>query len=330
MVPRDMGDLLRVEDLHVEFRTHLGIVKAVRGVDFTIRSGEKVGLVGESGCGKSVTALAVMRLVPRPRGRISQGHIWIYGDNTATDVVQLDYDSAEMRAIRGRDIAMVFQEPMTSLNPSYTIGYQIMEAVLLHQKTSHELAKEITIEALHSVNMPDPREVVDRYPHHLSGGMRQRAMLAMAMACNPRLLIADEPTTALDVTVQAQILDLVKEACAQRGMAILWITHNLGVVGELCDRAMVMYLGQIVENASVGTIFRDPKHPYTRALLSCSLIETEVRRDLEPIRGSVPGPFDIPEGCGFAPRCPYAEEQCQQMPPIINIGDEQVRCWRHA
>ncbi len=155
-------------------------------------------------------------------------------------------------------------------------------------------------------------------------------MLAMAMACNPRLLIADEPTTALDVTVQAQILDLVKEACAQRGMSILWITHNLGVVGELCDRVMVMYLGQIVENAAVGTIFRDPKHPYTRALLSCSLIETDIKRDLEPIRGSVPSPFDIPEGCGFAPRCPYAEEQCQQMPPIINIGDEQVRCWRHT
>jgi len=322
--------LLRVEDLHVEFRTHVGIVKAVRGVDLALSPGEKVGLVGESGCGKSVTALAIMRLVPRPRGRISQGHIWIYRDQTGTDVTGLGFDSPEMRSIRGQDMAMVFQEPMTSLNPSFTVGFQIMEAVRLHQNASAEQARQVAVASLRDVNMPDPEEVVDRYPHQLSGGMRQRAMLAMALACNPRLLIADEPTTALDVTVQAQILDLVKASCSRRGMAMLWITHNLGVVGELCDRVIVMYLGQIVESAPVAEIFEHPRHPYTQALLHCSLLETEVKKELEPIAGMVPGPFEIPTGCAFAPRCAYAWPQCQQPPQMITTGQSQVRCWRYA
>ena len=324
--------LVRVEDLHVEFQTHLGIVKAVRGVDFTINRGERVGVVGESGCGKSVTALAIMRLVPRPRGRINRGHIWMLDDNgQGTDLTQLGFDSREMRSIRGSDLTMVFQEPMTSLNPSYSVGDQIVEAILQHQAVSKTTARGQAIESLRNVNMPDPARVVDRYPHELSGGMRQRVMLAMAMACNPRLLIADEPTTALDVTVQAQILNLVNQLRQRSGMAILWITHNLGVVGELCDRVLVMYLGQIVEDAPVSVIFEDPKHPYTQGLLSCSfLLAPEIKQDLNPISGNVPGPFEQFEGCAFAPRCAHAWNQCNEVPPLVTCGPGQVRCWLHV
>jgi len=294
--------------------------------------GERLGVVGESGCGKSVTALALMRLVTRPRGRISKGHIWIsQRGGQAVDVTRLSYNSLEMRRIRGRDLAMVFQEPMTSLNPSYTIGFQIMEGILLHQPVSKTTARQMAIEALHEVKMPDPAVIVDHYPHQLSGGMRQRVMLAMAMACNPRLLIADEPTTALDVTVQAQILDLVNQLRERSGMAMLWITHNLGVVGELCDRVLVMYLGQVVENAPVWEIFENPRHPYTIGLLSCSYFGES--RDLagrEPIRGGVPGPFEHLEGCAFAPRCPRVFGKCKEPPPLVTNGGIQVRCWLHA
>ena len=320
--------LLQIEDLHVDFATHEGVVRAVRGVDFGIAMGESVGVVGESGCGKSVTALSVMRLVPRPHGRIRHGHVWLWRDGEKTDIVPLDFDGPDMRSIRGNDMAMVFQEPMTSLNPSFTVGYQIMEAIELHQEASGDEARDRAIEALASVSIADPSDAIERYPHELSGGMRQRVMIAMAIACNPRLLIADEPTTALDVTVQAQILDLVDQYREQTGMAIMWITHNLGVVGELCEKVVVMYLGQVVEQASATSIFEDPKHPYTQGLLSCfPQLEVESRQVLVPIPGTVPGPFEVVEGCAFAPRCPHAWEQCREPPPLIEDGQSQVRCW---
>ena len=315
--------LLEIEDLHVEFSTHEGVVRAVRGVDFEIGMGESVGVVGESGCGKSVTALSVMRLVPRPHGRIRQGHVWLWRDGVKTDVVPLDFDGADLRSIRGGDMAMVFQEPMTSLNPSFTVGYQIMEAIELHQEASKEEARALAIEALASVSIPEPQDAIERYPHELSGGMRQRVMIAMAITCNPRLLIADEPTTALDVTVQAQILDLVEQYREQTGMAIMWITHNLGVVGELCEKVVVMYLGQVVEQAPVTTIFENPKHPYTQGLLSCfPQLDATSREELVPIPGTVPGPFEVVEGCAFAPRCPHAWEQCREAPSAVQRRGE--------
>jgi oligopeptide/dipeptide ABC transporter ATP-binding protein len=220
---------------------------------------------------------------------------------------------------------------MTSLNPSYPVGFQIMEAVLQHQAVSKLSAREIAIGSLRNVNMPDPEYVVDRYPHHLSGGMRQRVMLAMAMVCNPRLLIADEPTTALDVTVQAQILDLVEQSREELGMAILWITHDLGVVGELCDRVLVMYLGKVVEDAPVAAIFEEPKHPYTQGLLACFfVIGDSVGQDMDPIAGSVPGPFEHVQGCAYADRCPQAWEQCREEPPLVTHGQSKVRCWLYV
>ena len=327
-VPEKSNPLLQVENLHVDFATHEGVVQAVRGVDFEINLGESVGVVGESGCGKSVTALSVMRLVPRPNGQISQGHIWLWRDGEKTDIVPLDFDSPAMRDIRGKEIAMIFQDPMTSLNPSFTIGYQIMEAIELHQEVSKDEARMRAIDALQSVSLPDASEAVDRYPHELSGGMRQRVMIAMAMACNPRLLIADEPTTALDVTVQAQILDLVGRYREQSEMAIMWITHNLGVVGELCEKVLVMYRGQIVEYAPVYNLFEDPKHPYTQGLLSCfPQLGVDNKQELVPIPGGVPDPFEVVAGCAFAPRCPHASEQCQNPPPLIHIRESRVRCW---
>ena len=328
----DAAPLLKVENLHVEFSTHLGVVRAVRGVDFTVARGETVGVVGESGCGKSVTALSIMRLVARPNGRISAGHIWLHdAQGTATDVTTLGFDSRRMRSIRGGDVTMVFQEPMTSLNPSYSVGFQIMETVLHHQPVSKLRARELAVAALRGVNMPDPDDMIDRYPHQLSGGMRQRVMLAMAMVCNPRLLIADEPTTALDVTVQAQILDLVEQGRDKLGMAILWITHDLGVVGELCERVLVMYLGQVVEDAPVAAIFEEPKHPYTQGLLACSFIIGEgAGQDVDPIAGSVPGPFEQVAGCPYAARCPQAWDQCRETPPEVTHGRSKVRCWLYA
>ena len=328
----DAAPLLKVENLHVEFSTHLGVVRAVRGVDFTVARGETVGVVGESGCGKSVTALSIMRLVARPNGRISAGHIWLHDEHgTATDVTTLGFDSREMRSIRGGDVTMVFQEPMTSLNPSYSVGFQIMETVLHHQPVSKLRARELAVAALRGVNMPDPDDMIDRYPHQLSGGMRQRVMLAMAMVCSPRLLIADEPTTALDVTVQAQILDLVEQGRDKLGMAILWITHDLGVVGELCERVLVMYLGQVVEDAPVAAIFEEPKHPYTQGLLACSFIIGEgAGQDVDPIAGSVPGPFEQVAGCPYAARCPQAWDQCREAPPEVTHGRSKVRCWLYA
>lgn len=323
--------LIQVEDLHVDFHTDDGIVRAVRGVDFEINEGESLGLVGESGCGKSVTALSMMQLVPRPRGRIPKKHIWLWRDGEKIDIVKLNFDSEQMRQIRGGDMSMIFQEPMTSLNPSFTIGFQIMEAIMLHQEVKKKEARDSAIESLRSVKLPDPEEMIDRYPHELSGGMRQRVMIAMAIACNPRLLIADEPTTALDVTIQAQILDLMIQCRERYGMSVLMITHNLGVVGELCDKVAVMYLGQVVEYAPVKNIFEDPKHPYTRGLLSCvPLLGTGVKKDLVPIPGTVPGPFDVPSACAFSPRCSHVCSRREETPPIVRMGDSMVRCWEYA
>jgi peptide/nickel transport system ATP-binding protein len=320
--------LLRVEDLCIEFATEEGPVRAVRGVDLTIDEGESVGLVGESGCGKTVTALSLMQLVPRPRGRITRGAISLWRNGEVIDLVKLAFDSQAIREIRGRDLAMVFQEPMTSLNPSFTIGFQIVEAIALHQKIAKRDLRRAAIDSLSMVSIPDPSDVIDRYPHELSGGMRQRTMIAMAMACAPRLLIADEPTTALDVTVQAQILDLMKQYKKKRNMSMLWITHDLGVVGELCDRVVVMYLGQVVESNTVSGVFREPRHPYTQGLLRClPLVGADEGQDLAQIPGNVPKPTDAPPGCAFEPRCPKAFARCRQAPGLIDVGGCLVRCW---
>jgi peptide/nickel transport system ATP-binding protein len=322
--------LLRVEGLRVEFAAEEGPVKAVRGIDLAIDEGESVGLVGESGCGKTVTALALMQLVPRPKGRITEGSIRLRRDGREIDLARLDVDGSAIRDIRGRDIAMVFQEPMTSLNPSFTIGFQILEAIKLHQKIPPREMKQTVMESLSLVSIPDPADTMQRYPHELSGGMRQRAMIAMAIACTPRLLIADEPTTALDVTVQAQILDLMRHYQQRRGMSLLWITHDLGVVGELCDRVIVMYLGQVVEQNSARGIFREPKHPYTQGLLTCIPAIGGGRTELAQIPGNVPQPTDAPRGCAFAPRCSRAFDRCSEPPDLFPVDGCQVRCWLYA
>jgi len=330
-VDKERKPLLQVEDLHIDFAGEEGLIRAVRGVDLDIHEGESVGLVGESGCGKTVTSLSILQLLPRPKGRITRGRIRLWRDGREMDLAKLGFDSAAMRDIRGKDLAMIFQEPMTSLNPSFTIGFQIMEAIALHQKLAKREIKQTAIESLALVGIPDPVNTVDRYPHELSGGMRQRAMIAMAIACNPRLLIADEPTTALDVTVQAQILDLMKQYQQKFNMSLLWITHDLGVVGELCEKVVVMYLGQVVEYSSVHDIFHEPKHPYTQGLLKC-LPRIGVRRsqELESIPGNIPRPSEVPSECAFAPRCPKVFAQCRKPPGLVAVNRSQVRCWLYA
>ncbi|HHV62627.1 MAG TPA: ABC transporter ATP-binding protein [Firmicutes bacterium] len=337
--------LLRVDNLATYLRTDEGTVKAVDGVSFTIRRRHVLGIVGESGCGKSMTALSIMQLIPRPHGRIHSGHIFYYrngtnnknGTNGRTgegpiDIAVQDPRGKVMRSIRGAEIAMIFQEPMTSLNPVYTIGEQIAEVIRLHQKASQKEALDLATEMLSRVGIPSPSERVHEYPHQLSGGMRQRAMIAMALSCNPRLLIADEPTTALDVTIQAQILDLIRRLQDQYQMSLMLITHNLGVVCHMCDDVAVMYMGKIVEYAPVHQIFRKPRHPYTIGLLnSIPNIRVREKRRLVPIEGSVPDPFDIPEGCRFAPRCPQAMKMCREEPPLAGVDeDHEVRCWLYA
>jgi oligopeptide/dipeptide ABC transporter ATP-binding protein len=317
--------LLEVRDLQTQFPTRSGLVRAVDGVNFYLDRGELLGLVGESGCGKSITALSVMRLISPP-GRIVNGEILFDGK----DLLRLS--EAEMRHMRGDDIAMIFQDPMTSLNPVYTVGEQIAEALRLHRKLSRKDARRATIEAMREVAIPDPARRVDDYPHQLSGGMRQRVMIAMALACNPRLLIADEPTTALDVTIQAQILELLNELRKQRDLAVLLITHDLGVVAEVADRVAVMYTGRIVEESPVDELFARPKHPYTEGLLRSvpKLTSEHVARKerLETIEGVVPRPTDLPPGCHFAPRCPHRMPRCTLDPiPLYELeGGVQVRC----
>ena len=325
--------VLRIEDLHAEFPTEAGVVRAVDGVDLELRAGETLALVGESGCGKSATGLAILGLLA-PAGRIAGGAILFRGrDGAVRDLVALD--EAAMRAVRGDEIAMVFQEPMTSLNPVYRIGAQIAEALQAHRAVDDAAAREAAIRLLDTVGIPDAAARVDDFPHQLSGGMRQRAVIAMALACGPRLLIADEPTTALDVTIQAQILDLLRRlrGAGRDGLALLFITHNFGVVAEMADRVAVMYAGRIVEHGALRAIFRRPRHPYTRALLASiprPAVEDAPRAKLAAIPGGVPDPRAPPPGCAFAPRCALAEPACEAaMPPLVDVGDAQwSRCRR--
>ncbi len=316
--------LLAVEDLHTHFFTAEGTVRAVDGVSFSIASGETLGIVGESGCGKSVTALSILRLLPRKGARIIAGHIRFEG----RDLVPLT--EPEMREIRGNRIAMIFQEPMTSLNPVHTIGSQIAEAVRIHQKLSRPAARARAAEALKLVRIPDaPRRLAD-YPHQFSGGMRQRAMIAMALACNPKLLIADEPTTALDVTIQAQILRLMLELKERIGAAVMLITHDLGVVAETCQRVIVMYAGRTVEEAPVLELFDHPAHPYTRGLLASTPYRAGGRPRLAEIPGVVPSLREPITGCAFAPRCPMAIDRCRiETPPMQSLADgHRAACFR--
>ncbi len=320
-----MSHLLEVTNLQTHFPTRAGLVRAVDGVSFYIDKGELLGLVGESGCGKSITALSIMRLIAPP-GKIVGGEISFDGRNL------LKLSDSEMRAIRGDDIAMIFQDPMTSLNPVFTVGEQIAEALRLHRKLSRKAARAGAIEAMREVSIPDPARRVDDYPHQLSGGMRQRVMIAMALACDPKLLIADEPTTALDVTIQAQILELLNELRKNRELAILLITHDLGVVAEVADRVAVMYTGRIVEESPVEELFARPRHPYTEGLLrsvpKLSSATAAKAERLETIEGTVPSPIDLPPGCHFAPRCPYRMPRCtaEEIPLYDLEGGVKVRC----
>jgi oligopeptide/dipeptide ABC transporter ATP-binding protein len=316
--------LLDVLKLRTYFHLETGLAKAVDDVSFWIDQGEMVGLVGESGCGKSVTSLSMMRLIPSPPGKIEGGAILFKGKNL------LDLSESEMRKVRGNEIAMIFQEPMTSLNPVFTIGFQIMEAIQLHQGVGRKEARNRTVEILKRVGIPDPDQRVDEYPHQLSGGMRQRAMIAMALSCNPALLIADEPTTALDVTIQAQIMELLANLKEELGMAILLITHNLGVVAESTNRIDVMYAGRIVEEGSTNDVFQKPAHPYTKELIE-SVPRLDIVQDrLTVIQGTVPDPADLPGGCPFNPRCPLADDHCRAELPELTVIDHthKARCFK--
>jgi len=314
--------LLEVRGLKTYFKVMDGTVPAVDGVDFSLRRGETLGLVGESGSGKSVTALSIMRLIETP-GEIVGGEIWFEG----RDLLQLS--EGDMEDIRGNDITMVFQEPMTSLNPVFTVGEQIAEAVRLHRHASKRDAWDRAIEMLKLVGIPSPERRVKQYPHEMSGGMRQRVVIAMALACDPKLIIADEPTTALDVTIQAQILELMKRIQAESGAALLLITHDLAVVAETVQRVAVMYAGKIVESGAVEETLLYPKHPYTEGLLTSIPSRVARGQRLNVIKGTVPNPFRLPKGCRFEPRCPYAFEPCKpHEPPLEAISsDRRVRCW---
>jgi len=322
----DTGDLLAVRDLRTWFDSDAGPVKAVDGVSWSVRRGETLALVGESGCGKSVTALSIMRLIPMPPGRFAGGQILLEG----RDLLVLP--EPEMRRVRGNRIAMIFQEPMTSLNPVFSIGNQIVEAIELHQDLKGPAAEEHAVAMLRKVGIAEPEQRILEYPHQISGGMRQRVMIAMALSCNPDLLIADEPTTALDVTIQAQILDLLKQLQADTHMAILLITHDLGVVAETADRVAVMYAGKIVELANVDELFGDPLHPYTQGLLRCVPKLSQAKDRLEVIPGNVPNPLHFPSGCKFHPRCPVGHEDphCQQDEPQLKElrPGHWVACWK--
>jgi peptide/nickel transport system ATP-binding protein/oligopeptide transport system ATP-binding protein len=316
--------LLEVKNLTVSFDTPEGRARAVDDTSFSIRPGETLGLVGESGCGKTVTALALMRLLQSPPGRIEAGEILFKG----ADLLKLP--ERDMRRIRGNEISMVFQEPMTSLNPVFTCGYQVEEAVVLHQKVNKREAAERTLDMLALVKVPDPKRVAKSYPHQLSGGMRQRVMIAMALSCSPSLLIADEPTTALDVTIQAQIIDLLLSLQEKFGMAILMITHDLGVIAETCRRVVVMYAGKVMEVASVQDLFRDARHPYTMGLReSIPSLATRGER-LRVIPGKVPDPMDLPRGCRFSDRCKYAEYRCDNEDIALREvrAEHWIRCWK--
>jgi peptide/nickel transport system ATP-binding protein len=322
--------VLEVKNLKTYFDTEDGVVRAVDGVTFAIDPERTLGVVGESGCGKSVTARAIMGLVKSPPGRIEGGEILFQREGRIIDLAKLNPKGEEMRRIRGNEIAMIFQEPMTSLNPVYTIGNQIMEAIILHQRVSKRQAKKRATEVLASVGIPSPEQRIDEYPHQLSGGMRQRAMIAMALSCRPSLLIADEPTTALDVTIQAQVLDLMNDLRREFKAAIMFITHDLGVIAHMADDVIIMYLGRIVESAPVDVMFDDPKHPYTMGLLnSIPSFSVSRKKRLVPIEGVVPDAIGAPRGCGFEPRCPRAKEICRrQIPELEALAPGHLAaCW---
>ena len=327
-----MESLIEVKDLETNFYTDAGVVRAVNGVDFTIEREKTLGVVGESGCGKSVTALSIMRLILYP-GKIAEGEILFHRNGAVVDLTMLDPMGPEIRSIRGNEIAMIFQEPMTSLNPVYTIGNQIMESIMLHQGLSRNDARDKAVDMLAAVGISSPKARIKEYPYQLSGGMRQRAMIAMALSCNPSLLIADEPTTALDVTIQAQVLNLMNTLRTEFKAAIMFITHDLGVIAHMADDVVVMYLGRIVEKASVDDIFLKPKHPYTRGLMNSipSLTTTKEKR-LIPIEGVVPDILQAGKGCGFESRCPDKMEQCTRLnPPLTEVEPEHyAACWLHA
>jgi len=322
--------LIEVKGLKTYFYTMGGVVRAVDGVDLAIEPEKTLGIVGESGCGKSVTALSILRLIQAPPGRIVAGEILFRQNGSVVDLTRLNPSGSRMRSIRGNEIAMIFQEPMTSLNPVYTVGNQIMETIMLHQNLGKRAAREKAIEMLNAVGIPLPAQRINEYPHQLSGGMRQRAMIAMALSCNPALLIADEPTTALDVTIQAQVLELMNNLRAEFKAAILFITHNLGVIAGMADDVAVMYLGKIIEIGDVGEIFHHPKHPYTQGLMnSIPSLSTQTKKRLVPIKGVVPDLLDAPQGCGFGPRCPKLMDICLNQVPVLQEvrPDHRAACF---
>jgi oligopeptide/dipeptide ABC transporter ATP-binding protein len=325
-MPRQIGDIvLEVHDLHTHIFTRWGVVKAVDGVSFYLRQGETLGIVGESGCGKTMTALSLLRLVPRPGGRIVQGKIMLEGENL------LDKSDNEMRHIRGRRISMILQDPQTSLNPVFSIGNQLIEGIRIHHRQEgYQSLVRRAIEALKQVRVAAPERRVQDYPHQMSGGMKQRVVGAISISCEPRVIIADEPTTSLDVTIQAQYLRLLREIQEDTGLSLIFITHDFGIVAKMCDRVMVMYAGRVVESGPVREIFNKPSHPYTQALLS-SVPKLEERPDrLYSIQGQPPALWDVPPGCRFAARCAYADDRCQQAyPPSFTVGEGHIAdCWR--
>lgn len=319
-------ELLIIEDLKVRFKTRKRTVNALSGVNITVNRGEILGIVGESGSGKSVTSLSVMGLIASPPGEIYQGSILFNG----TDLLKLSPE--EMRKLRGGDIAMIFQEPMTSLNPVMKCGIQVAESIILHEKVGRDEAMRRVVSLFEKVGIPMARQRVNAFPHQLSGGLRQRVMIAMALSCNPQLLIADEPTTALDVTVEAQILQLIKSIQRETGMSVMFITHDLGVIAKMADRVVVMYAGEVREEAPVRDLFKDPKHPYSEGLIqSIPKLDVNCSR-LPTIDGNVPNPAALPEGCHFHPRCPYAAEKCKKIaPPMVEISKvRRVACWKYT
>jgi peptide/nickel transport system ATP-binding protein len=314
--------VLKIENLNVRFKTPNGLVKAVNGVSLEVFQGETLGIVGESGCGKSVTSLAIMGLLPNPIGYVEDGSIFLEDKEISR------LKDREMKKIRGNDIAMIFQEPMTSLNPVFTIGEQLSEPLKQHTNLGKKDIKKKIIEMLKVVGIPRAEEIINEYPHQLSGGMRQRVMISLAMLCEPKLLIADEPTTALDVTIQAQILELMKEINKTKNMSMVLITHDLGVVAEMCDRVTVMYAGQVVESTDVRTLFNEAKHPYTQGLLTSMPNANERKKELFSIKGNVPRPDELPKGCAFSTRCPKVFDKClEENPPLIKLEKQSCRCW---
>ncbi len=317
--------LLEMKDLTTSFKTSEGKLTAVQHVDITIRKGKVLGVVGESGCGKSVTSLSIMRLLPKNQGFIDTGEILFEGE----DLVALS--ELEMQKVRGNNIAMIFQEPMTALNPVFTIGNQIGESLAIHKGLKGEKNRQMCVELLKKVRIPRADQVIDEYPHQLSGGMRQRVMIAMALSCDPKLLIADEPTTALDVTIQAQVLDLMRNLTEESDMSVMFITHDLGVIAEMADDVAVMYAGRIVEESDAVTLFDEMKHPYTKGLFSSRVINVKKGEALQCIQGMVPPLNNLPTGCAFAPRCKHCMQICKEkMPELVEVApNHKVRCWLH-